>query len=181
MADEENPVEPLISKPESYGSVAGSNPVGSPVGLANTMPNEGYCLVFEQLPEYGLGANKDEPYKITQQDGTLKIDSNFNDNINAYEEDGWEGKLQEALSKKKDIGGPYDLLPNFKDAGISYYITTDKIDKYFYVIIKTSRHKAEQWADKHKIDMPIDPPHAVKAGRNFKEFHLAHRTYIDGD
>eukprot|EP01084_Bolivina_argentea_P068258 124220_1 len=100
MADEENPVEPLISKPESYGSVAGSNPVGSPVGLANTMPNEGYCLVFEQLPEYGLGANKDEPYKITQQDGTLKIDSNFND-INAYKEDGWEEKLQEALVRKK--------------------------------------------------------------------------------
>ena len=58
-----------------------------------------------------------------------------------------------------------NLLRNFKAANIEYYITTDELEKYVYVIIGCGIDIAETWAAAHRLDVPIEPKEAVKLGK----------------
>ena len=137
-------------------------------GLMNEMPTEGYCLTFI--------AETDE-FIVKYDNGKLFIKRN--DEIFSEEnwaENRWEHKLDEITDGRRQ-----DLLKGFKEANINYKIikSRDKMQKYIFVIIKCKKNIAEEWADKHNIDVPIEPAQAVRVGRTFKEFWLAQRTRID--
>eukprot|EP01084_Bolivina_argentea_P265684 450445_1 len=153
---------------------------------------KGYCLVFTKQPEY----HKKKPYKVDLIRNTLKIFRNPAMSLDEYVDDGWQSKLQKVLNipdkkieqqeeKKSEIKHrkqhKYNLLANFEEANIKYQIESDRIGKYFYVVIAADKIDTELWAEKHKMDVPINPHAAVTIGRDFPDFKLAHRTYIKED
>eukprot|EP01083_Nonionella_stella_P083763 231668_1 len=159
----------------SYGSLSHFEQ-GGPVPRT---PTEGYCMVFEMEPQYGFLGRKASPYSIVEEDGTLKVKQNTEEcDIATYRENGWQNLLPEWSDDRQD-----DLLANFKEAGIQYKIETDH-HKYWFVIISTKRKRAQTWAERYNIDVPISPEAAVRVGRTSTkegEFLLAERTRLSGD
>lgn len=146
-------------------------------GLVSELPTRGYCLVFEVEPEYGFG--KTSPYKLVRSGDNgdeIKMIQHEDMTDSDFGENGWEQKMKDFTDNRHD-----NLLKYFKDANIEYKIekSTDRMNKYLYVVISAQTSIAEEWADRHDIDVPIEPAEAVRVGRLFKEFDLAHRTRID--
>ena len=119
-------------------------------GLINDMPTQGYCLVFLAQTDW---------YVLRIEKGTIKVERNPDfDDAKEY-----EAKLRRATGGKAD-----NLLKNFKHANIKYRIIEDKARKYIYVIITASKDIVEEWADRHNVDIEIEPIEAVRIGRTFK-------------
>eukprot|EP00484_Ammonia_sp_Unknown_P021140 CAMPEP_0197037500 /NCGR_PEP_ID=MMETSP1384-20130603/14694_1 /TAXON_ID=29189 /ORGANISM="Ammonia sp." /LENGTH=845 /DNA_ID=CAMNT_0042467813 /DNA_START=23 /DNA_END=2560 /DNA_ORIENTATION=- len=136
-------------------------------GLLEETPTEGYCLVFEAVRD---------KYYIDLTGGKLAIRRNQDYSEAEWNENRWDDKVKEMTEDCAD-----DLLKHFKTANIKYKIlrSRDPMQKYVYVVITTDRHLAEDWADKHNIDIPIEPAEAVSIGRNFEDFYLAQRTILN--
>ena len=125
-------------------------------GLINDMPTQGYCLVFLAQTDW---------YVLRIEKGTIKVERNPDFDENEWNEKEYEAKLRRATGRKAD-----DLLKNFKHANINYKImrSRDRAKKYIYVIITASKDIVEEWADRHNVDIEIEPIEAVRIGRKYK-------------
>jgi len=125
-----------------------------------------------------------------------------NDNDKALswvrKEDIADQEFEEKAPKRLKATDSKNLLRHFNAAHIQYKIIwsrpsihrpeeDDRIDpndegesKYVYVIIWLDGKYAEAYADYQDMSVLINREEAIKAGRGFGEFHLAHRTYLPG-
>ena len=121
--------------------------------ITGMIPTEGYCLVFEAETKW---------YKLKIQRDQLVLEKAGDISITEYNEGGWSDKFDEPYMK--------NLLYGFKDANIQYTMirSKDRMKKYIYVIISCKKRIAQIWADKHNIDVRIDPEQAIKVGEQFE-------------
>ena len=127
---------------------------------------KGYCLVFER---------KTNIYR-------LNVDT-INGIIGINRNEKTPGNIQDWKKFKNKIDSHHltNMLKYFITSNIEYYITysKDKLKRYVYVIIGCSINIAEKWAAAHRMDVPIDPKEAVRIGKKFPDFHLAHHTKLE--
>ena len=76
-----------------------------------------------------------------------------------------------------------NLLHNLEQRQIDYKIlkSTDKQQKWIYVIITCKDDIIESWAQRHGVSLPIDPTNAIKSGRTLPNFALALHTNLESN
>eukprot|EP01083_Nonionella_stella_P045886 122964_1 len=157
---------------------------------------EGYCLVFEREDEYfemklvDLKEVGDEQLDLANMEHMCSLANAHgiqNDNDKTLS---WVRKpnitqrrlsIGSNLPKQGKDTDPHNVLRGFNAAHIQYKIIWSRPSvpgKYIYVVIWIDEKDAEHYADINDLSVLINREEAIKAGRLFPDFHLAHRTYL---
>mmetsp|Transcript_76703 Transcript_76703/g.94160 ORF Transcript_76703/g.94160 Transcript_76703/m.94160 type:complete len:904 (+) Transcript_76703:57-2768(+) len=133
-------------------------------GLIPKIPKEGYCMVFKRLTKFF-------EVKVVNNE-VLRLEKNPELQLTDQE---WDEQKPDL-----DFERINNFLMNFKEANIKYTIrySSDSMKEYIFVIITTKRDIAKEFAQRQQIDLRINPPEAIIAGRSIDEFLLAHRTFV---
>eukprot|EP01083_Nonionella_stella_P015882 44435_1 len=89
------------------------------------------------------------------------------------------GELQ--IEGDKIMHGGRDLLEGFKRHNISFNIRKVGDGSVVFVVVSCNEMNAEHWIHMNEINVSINPEEFIKFGRQFEDFMLAHKTYIEGD